>query len=368
MATLSPSQLAAALNAVNGIASKVVKPIEKGLGAALYTGGRVAVPIKATGGTTKTNSTTAKKTGGYWNDYIYNKTGTPWLDQYKKTEAAYQKRLADETAQMDTKQAQAIADSNKTYDANARQNYINYMQAQKALPSQLNALGIRGGASESSALRLGTTYGQNVASNEAARATAQDALRQTYAQQIQDLRNDYNNRMLEARATAEKNQFEWEQNQQQLDLQRFSGTIQGLYKTKDGYLKLIEKLKNSSDPNRRYKIALAQQAMNQLEDEEKSSGSSGGSRRSSGRSYSSSSSSSSGSSESSYTPVRNGTLTNGGTTTYVNRDTPTTAKKKTTTTSRRSTSRQRSYNSKSHSRRAIRANTFYSWLSGRRKG
>lgn len=249
-------------------------------------GGRQVVGIPS--GTAKsTNKTNYGSSGTNYNKFIYNNSGTPYLDQYKTLKKGYEKQLANETAQLSKKEAQEIADSNRIYDANARQNYINYMQNKKNLPSQLNALGIRGGASESSLVRLGTTYGQNVATNEAARATAQDALRQTYAQQIQEMRNDYNRRITEARANADAKQLEWETAQKDKDLQRFSGTIQGLYKTKDGYKKLIEKLKASKDPNRQYKIALAQQAMNQLKDEESSGsgGGGGGGRRGGGRSY-----------------------------------------------------------------------------------
>lgn len=218
-----------------------------------------------------------------YDKYIYTKSGTPFMDQFSTLKAGYEKQLANETAQMNQRQEREIADSNKTYDANARTNYINYMQSRKNLPSQLNSLGIRGGASESSLLRLGTTYGQNVAANEGARASAQDAIRQTYAQQIQDMRNNYNNRIVQAEADAKKNQLEWETTQLDKDLQRFSGTIQGLYKKKSSYEKLIKKLEASSDPNKKYKIALARQAMNQLEDSGSSGSGSGSGRRSGGR-------------------------------------------------------------------------------------
>lgn len=219
-----------------------------------------------------------------YDKFIYKNSGTPYIDSFNTYKAGLQKRKATEVAQINERQNQAIADSNKTYDANARQNYINYMQNRKALPSQLNSLGIRGGASESSLLRLGTTYGQNVASNEAARGTAQDALRQTYAQQIQELNNNYNQQISDAQATAQQNQMKWEEEQLDKDLQRFSGAIQGLYKSRDSYKKLIEKLKASNDPNKDVKIMLARQAMNQLEDEG-GSGGGGGRRRGGGRSY-----------------------------------------------------------------------------------
>lgn len=81
--------------------------------------------------------------------------------------------------------------SNAGYDSAARQNYINYMQAQKNLPEQLNSLGIRGGASESSLIRLNANYGTNVANNESARQGALDNLATQYAKLINDYETAY---------------------------------------------------------------------------------------------------------------------------------------------------------------------------------
>ena len=173
--------------------------------------------------------------------------------------------------------------SNAGYDNTARQNYINYMQAQKRLPSQLNAMGIRGGATESSLIRLGTNYGTNVASNESARQGALDAIRQAYAQQIADYNKDLNERLAQAQATAEQNQINWEREQIDKDLQRFSGVIEGLYNNRSDYQKLIDQLKASKDPNKEYKIMLATRAMNQIASSGGGGGGGGGYSRS--RSY-----------------------------------------------------------------------------------
>ena len=69
------------------------------------------------------------------------------------------------------------------------------------------------------------------------------------------------------------------------DLEQFADYVVGLYKTKDGYQKLIEKLQKSNDPNKAAKIGLARKAMNALEDEVATSSGSGSSYRSSGYSY-----------------------------------------------------------------------------------
>ena len=84
------------------------------------------------------------------------------------------------------------------------------MQAKKNLPSQLNALGIRGGASESSAVRLGTNYGSNVASNEAARNTALANLRQSYQDKLAAYDEEWDNKLAQAYMTAIENQLNWE--------------------------------------------------------------------------------------------------------------------------------------------------------------
>ena len=211
-----------------------------------------------------------------WSKLIYANSSTPYLDSYKKLADEYRTQADTDVARINENRDTDLTKSNAGYDNTARQNYINYMQAQKRLPSQLNALGIRGGASESSLLRLGTNYGSNVASNEAARASAADSIRQAYAQQIADYNKDLNERLAQAEATAEQNQINWENEQREKDLQYFSGAIEGLYNNRSDYQKLIQKLQASNDPNKDYKIMLATRAMNNIA----SSGSGGG-----GRSY-----------------------------------------------------------------------------------
>jgi hypothetical protein len=196
--------------------------------------------------------------------WIYTKTATPYVDAYNKLANEYNAQAAKDRADINNRQTADLNKSNAQYDSTAKQNYINYMQAQKRLPSQLNALGIRGGASESSAIRLNTNYGSNVASNEAARNSAAESIRNAYAQQIADYNKNLNERLAQARATAEQNQLAFEREQMDKDLERFSGVIEGLYTDKKGYQKLIEQLQASNDPNKDYKIMLATRAMNML--------------------------------------------------------------------------------------------------------
>lgn len=199
-----------------------------------------------------------------YSKWIYTKTATPYMDSYNALANKYKAQRETDVAAINERQTTDLNKSNAQYDNTAKQNYINYMQAQKKLPSQLNALGIRGGASESSAIRLNTNYGSNVASNEAARNSAAEQIRQAYAQQIADYDKDLNERLAQAEATARQNQITFEREQMDKDLERFSGVIEGLYKSKSGYKKLIEQLQNSNDPNKEYKIMLARRAMNML--------------------------------------------------------------------------------------------------------
>lgn len=231
-----------------------------------------------------------------YDKYIYANKATPYADMYKTQEQAIRAQNAQDVEQLNQRRDADLAKSSAGYDNTARQNWVNYMQAQKRLPSELNALGIRGGATESSLIRLGTNYGSNVAANEAARQTAANDIRNAYANQIYESNANMNNKLTEMRAAAEQNQLNWEKEQIDKDLERFSGVIEGLYTKKSSYKKLIEKLKKSSDPNKAYKIMLARRAMNQLQGSGGSGGGGGRGGRSYGSSggYSSSSSSSSG--------------------------------------------------------------------------
>lgn len=145
--------------------------------------------------------------------FAYANSKTPYIDMYNDY-ARQQNSIRDAyRKQIESDQTAAINSSNAEYDNTARQNYINYMQAQKRLPSELNAMGIRGGASESSLLRLGTNYGSNVASNEASRNSAIAALRQQYADKLAAYDEENDNKLMQAYLTAVENQLKWEQEQ-----------------------------------------------------------------------------------------------------------------------------------------------------------
>ena len=144
---------------------------------------------------------------------LFADSKTPYIDMYNAYRNEQQGIRDAFRKQLEADRSAAESSSNAEYDNSARQNYINYMQARKSLPSQLNALGIRGGASESSALRLGTNYGSNVASNEAARNSALAAIRQQYEDKLAQYDEDWDNKLQQAYLTAIENQLNWEQAQ-----------------------------------------------------------------------------------------------------------------------------------------------------------
>lgn len=140
----------------------------------------------------------------------YSKSSQPYIDLYNNYKAEQTAVRDAYRRQLEADRDNALAKSNAEYDNTAKQNYINYMQTRKSLPEQLNALGIRGGASESSLIRMGSNYGSNVASNEASRNTALAALRQQYADKMAAYDEEYDNKLLQAYLTAVENQLNWD--------------------------------------------------------------------------------------------------------------------------------------------------------------
>lgn len=67
-------------------------------------------------------------------------------------------------------------DINSAHDDAARQAYISYMQGQKAAPQQLAALGMTGGASESSLIAANTGYQNNLNNVNTARGKAMNGI------------------------------------------------------------------------------------------------------------------------------------------------------------------------------------------------
>ena len=218
-------------------------------------------------------------------------------------------QLNETRNQLDRTLAQNNATTNANYDSSARQAYVQYMQRQRALPSQLQALGVNGGATESALLNLYNNYGSSHAANEQQRnadlTTNQQNRDDAYNSAYQAYLSDLN----EQKQQAISNQI----NEYNNEITRFSSSVAQYPTTAGGYKKYEEWIKNmaaSSDPLKDIKVALIRQQMaTQFPDGNpggsggSGGGGGGGSRRSyGGRSYGSSSSSSSSSVSS--TPVR----------------------------------------------------------------
>ena len=211
--------------------------------------------------------------------------GGGYLRAYAQYEADRKAQLDANTAALDKTLAQNNATTNANYDNSARQAYVDYMRRQKALPSQLQALGVRGGATESGLLNLYNNYGSAHAANEQQRnadLTAnqnarEDAYNTAYQAYLADL-NDQKQQAL-------NNQI----NEYNNEITRFSSSVHQFPSTKNGYAqyeKWIQNMAASSDPLKDIKVALIRQQMaTQFPDGKPSGGGGGGGggRRSGGR-------------------------------------------------------------------------------------
>lgn len=221
----------------------------------------------------------------------------------------YEQYAQDRQAQLDASRdalqqtlAQNNATTNSNYDNSARQAYVDYMRRQRALPTQLQALGVRGGATESGLLNLYNSYGTAHAANEQQRnadltsnqTAYDDAYNTAYQQYLSDLN--------EQKQTALNNQI----NEYNNEVTRFSSTVAQYPSTKAGYQKYqdwIKNLEKSSDPLKDIKIALVRQQMASQFPNGNPGGGSGGSGGGSRRRGGSGSRSSGGSGSPSYSDI-----------------------------------------------------------------
>jgi hypothetical protein len=216
--------------------------------------------------------------GGYMNAYA----------QYEQDRA---NQLNETRNQLDRTLAQNNATTNANYDNSARQAYVQYMQRQRALPSQLQALGVNGGATESGLLNLYNNYGSSHAANEQQRnadlTTNQQNRDDAYNNAYQAYLSDLN----EQKQQAISNQI----NEYNNEITRFSSSVAQYPTTAGGYQKYEEWIKNmaaSSDPLKDIKVALIRQQMatqfpdgNPAGSGSGSGGGGGGGRRYGGRRY-----------------------------------------------------------------------------------
>ena len=200
-----------------------------------------------------------------------------YMQAYAQYETDRTKQLNATRSQLDKTLQQNNATTNANYDNSARQAYVQYMQRQRALPSQLQALGVNGGATESGLLNLYNNYGSSHAANEQQRnadlttnqQNRDDAYNTAYQAYLADLN--------EQKQQAISNQI----NEYNNEITRFSSSVAQYATTKDGYKQYqnwINNLAASNDPLKDIKIALVRQQMaTQFPNgEPKSSGGGGG--------------------------------------------------------------------------------------------
>ena len=215
---------------------------------------------------------------------------TPYIDAYNAYKANQDKIYQQQQEALKTQNTADTTKLNSQYDSAARQAYVQNAQAKNALPEQLKAQGVTGGASETALINLANNYGKNIANNESARGTALGDLQQAYANNLSTLSTNYQNTLASAEKEALENQAQYTDTLNQRKLEQYSATI-GRFNTIAACNAEIAALQSSDDALKAEKIMLvqAQKAVLQA-----SASSSSGS----GYYYSSGGSSSSGSSSS----------------------------------------------------------------------
>lgn len=231
----------------------------------------------------KTYSVNPAGKGGYMQAF------DAYVNDAAKAKSIYEGQFNTNKTNLANTLAQNNATTNANYDNSARQAYVDYMRKQKALPSQLQALGVRGGATESGLLNLYNNYGTEHAANEQQRNADLTANRQAYNDAYNKLVSDrsaylmdYERDLAAQRQTALNNQM----NEYNNEITRFSSSIAQYPTTEKGYenyKKWIDKLKKSNDPLKSIKIGLVRQQMaTQFPDGKPESTTSGGSSGGSG--------------------------------------------------------------------------------------
>lgn len=139
----------------------------------------------------------------------------------------YAQQYADYEKQRNAEAERARAQTNSQYDANQRQNYINYMQTQKDLPEQMARMGITGGASETSALRSRTNYENNFNNTERSRGADINKINTTLADTLNTYKMTADANMNDEIAQNAQLRAQYEKQLQQEAEQRFANTISG---------------------------------------------------------------------------------------------------------------------------------------------
>lgn len=199
--------------------------------------------------------------GAYLNAYA------TYANDAARSKSIYENQYNANVKNLGNTLAQNNATTNANYDNSARQAYVDYMRKQRALPSQLQALGVRGGATESGLLNLYNAYGTEHAANEQQRGADLTSNKQAYDDAIAKLAADRSQYLMdyEKDLAAQKQQAINNQiNEYNNEITRFSSSVAQYPTTKDGYKQYeawIANMEASSDPLKDIKVALIRQQM-----------------------------------------------------------------------------------------------------------
>ena len=173
-------------------------------------------------------------------------------------QAAVNQQYANQQAALANQLATSKSGTNKNYDSTAAQNYVNYAKQQNALPEQLRAQGINGGASESALARVSNNYALNQSSNEAARAAAIAQLQNSYDTNLATMKQNQASELAQLQQanaadlaqqylTAQQNQITYNDTLNQRRLEQYQATM-GRFTSVKQVDKALKKL-DKNDPN-----------------------------------------------------------------------------------------------------------------------
>ena len=111
----------------------------------------------------------------------------------------YDNAIKTYTQQQEANRQQQIGDAAASRDAALRQAYVNKMQSETALNRNLAQQGIRGGATETSNLRIATNYGNQRGAANTDYTTSVNSINRGIDQNIADYTSDMNSRAEEYR-------------------------------------------------------------------------------------------------------------------------------------------------------------------------
>lgn len=179
--------------------------------------------------------------------YASNNSTTPYSEIASAYAEQAQKNLATQEQQLAKQLATSKEGAAANFDSNAAQAYVNYARQQNALPEQLRAQGINGGASESAMIRMQNQYAQNQSANNAARGAAMAQLQNTYDTNLANMRAEANQAILDNNLAMAQQQAQYTDTRRQRDLEQYSATIER-FRTTKSVDKAIKNLKKT-DPN-----------------------------------------------------------------------------------------------------------------------